>query len=236
VTAHPSRLLARAGRRPLGSLTRDGGRRAGDRRADDRRARAGARARRRRVLIAALASVPAVFLTLLDGPPEIAGRVVNWVSGAVLVAETVVLAALSRDKRAWVKTHKWLLLLTALIIPAVVLAVGPVQLLRLVRVVGALRFLRARRIFRAASQLREHAGLTGWTSWVLTGGAALLIAVFVGVVLADPTSKARQYTQVALERIGGGGPWLYLALVVLAGALLGGATWVVARGRREDQR
>lgn len=182
------------------------------------------------VLIAALASVPAVFLTLLDGTAEVAGNVVNWVSGAVLVAETVVLAALSRDKHAWVREHRALIVLTLVLVPAVVLAVGPVQLLRLVRVVGALRFLRARRIFRAASTLRDRAGLTGWTSKVLSVVAAVLVAAFVAVVLADPSSRSRQLAEQGLERLGGSG--LYVAAVLLAGALLAGATWVAARGRR----
>lgn len=185
------------------------------------------------VLIAALASVPAVFLTLLDGAAESAGTVVNAISGAVLVAETVVLAALSRDKHAWVRENRWLLGFTALLIPAVVLAIGPVQLLRLVRVVGALRFLRARRIFRAASELRERAGLTGWTSKVLSLLAALLVAAFVAVVLADPTSRSRQVVEGLLQRAGGTG--LLVAAVVLAGALLAGATYVLARGRRRDR-
>ncbi|MEX2290126.1 MAG: hypothetical protein WD794_07365 [Mycobacteriales bacterium] len=186
------------------------------------------------VLIAALASVPAVFLTLLDGTAATAGNVVNAVSGAVLVAETVVLAVLSRDKRAWVRDHRWLLAFTIVLIPAVVLAVGPVQLLRLVRVVGALRFLRARRIFRAAAELRDRAGLTGWTSKVLSLLVALLVAVFVAVVLADPTSRSRQLVEQALERAGGTG--LSVAAVVLAGLLLGGASWVVLRSRRRPER
>ena len=183
------------------------------------------------VLVAALASVPAVFLTLLDGAAETAGSVVNALSGAVLVAETAVLAYLSPDTRTWVKEHKWMLLTTAVVVPAVLLAIGPVQLLRLVRVAGVLRLVRARRIFRAASVLRERVGLTGWTSKALTFVAALLTAAFVAVVLADPTSGSRQLVETALERLGGTG--LVVAAVLLAGALLGGATWVVSRSDRD---
>lgn len=186
------------------------------------------------VLVAALASVPAVFLTLLDGVAEMAGTVVNGVSGAVLVAETAVLAYLSPDTRTWVKAHKGLLLVTAVVVPGVLLAVGPVQLLRLVRVAGVLRLVRARRILRAASVLRTRVGLTGWTSKAVTFVAALLAAVFVAVVLADPTSGSRQVVETALERLGGTG--LVVAAVLLAGALLGGATWVVARSHRDGDR
>src|SRR5690606_41402854 len=50
------------------------------------------------VLLAALASVPAVFLTLLDEPARSAGTLINTLSGAVIVAEVVVLFAVSDRK------------------------------------------------------------------------------------------------------------------------------------------
>lgn len=186
------------------------------------------------VLVAALASVPAVFLTLLDDPYSTVGSVVNWASGAVLVAETLVLFLVSSDRRAWVRRHAWLLMLTAGVVVAVLLAVGPLQLLRLLRVFGALRLIRVGRIVRAAKILREHAGLTGWWARALTFLAGLLVAGFVVVVLADPTSTSREL----LEQIVGGsvgGPALVVVALV-AGALLAGATWVVVRQRRRDER
>ena len=142
------------------------------------------------------------------------------------------LGVLSRDKRAWVREHRWLVLLTVLLIPAIVLAVGPLQLLRLVRVFGALRLVRARRILRAARVLRERAGLDGWTSKALSAGAGLLVAAFVAVVLADPTSRSRQVAEDWLGRVGG--TPLVVAVVLLAGGLLAGATFVVARSRQRD--
>jgi hypothetical protein len=186
------------------------------------------------VLVAALASVPAVFLTLAGGVVQTTGNVLNYVSGAVLVAETVVLGVLSEDKRAWVRRHRALLLLTLALLPAVVLALGPVQLLRLLRVVGALRLVRVRRIMRAADTLREHAGLTGWRARALSALAGLLVAVFVAVVLSDPTSQSRRL----LDDVVGGrarGP-VSVLLVLLAGALLGGASFIVYRWRSGRDR
>ncbi|MFP4635923.1 MAG: metal-sensitive transcriptional repressor family protein, partial [Nitriliruptoraceae bacterium] len=78
------------------------------------------------VLVAALAAVPAVFLTLLDDPWQTIGNGLNTLSGAVLIAETVVLVAVAEDKRAWLRRNKWLVLLAVAIIPAVIFAVGPV--------------------------------------------------------------------------------------------------------------
>lgn len=188
------------------------------------------------VLVAALASIPATFLTLLEGTAATVGTVLNTVSGAVLVAETVVLLVLAEDKRAWLRRNRWLLVLTAVIVPAVLFAVGPVQLLRLVRGlglhvvrllrgVGALRIVRVRRILRAGRVIRERHGLTGRgqriTTAVLTGATA----VFVAIVLADPTSQSRRLLDDAAAQLG-------VAGVLTAGGLLAAATWVVRTRRR----
>jgi hypothetical protein len=184
------------------------------------------------VVVAALASVPAVFLTLLDGVYETVGLAVNYAAGAVLVAETVVLAVLARDLRAWARQHRWLIALTALMVPAVVFAVGPVQLLRLVHLVGALRFARAGRIIRASNAVRRRAGLRGWRGHLLSGSAGLLVAVFVAVVFADPTSASRQLLDQALQR---GGRGLFVAIVITAGLVLAASTYVVARSRLDER-
>lgn len=181
------------------------------------------------VIIAALASVPAIFLTLLDAPYETVGNAVNWLSGAVLVAETVVLFAVSRDKGEWVRRHKWLLLLTVVVILGVALAIGPVQLLRLLRVVGALRLVRVGRILKAARIMRDKLGLTGRWSKVSSAGAALLVAVFVGVVLADPTSRSRQLLD---EWVGGTSQ---VVLSVIAGVVLAVATFLAVRRQQRDR-
>lgn len=178
------------------------------------------------VLVAALASVPAVFLTLLDDPYSTAGTVVNWASGAVLVAEAVVLFAVSTDRRRWLRRHAWLLVLTLVVIVGVVLAVGPVQVLRLLRVFGALRLVRAGRIIKAARLLRERAGLTGRWSRVPAAIGGLLTAVFVAVILADPTSTSRRLLEGTLGEVGG------VVTAVVAGLVLAVATFVVMRQRR----
>lgn len=181
------------------------------------------------VIIAALASIPAVFLTLLDQPYETVGNVANVLSGAVLVSETVVLFAVSGDRVAWIRRHKWMLLLTAVIILGVVLAIGPVQLLRFLRIVGALRLVRAGRIVKAGRIMRERFGLTGRLSKVSSAAAALLVAVFVGVVLADPTSRSRKLMD---ELVSGTSQ---VVLSVLAGVVLAVATFLLVRRQQGDR-
>jgi CsoR family transcriptional regulator, copper-sensing transcriptional repressor len=61
-------------------------------------------------------------------------------------------------------------------------------------------------------------------------GVSGLTAVFVALVLADPTSTARQLLEETFGAVG-------LVPVVLAGAILAAATYVVLRyGRREQEQ
>ncbi|GAA1989115.1 hypothetical protein GCM10009718_28400 [Isoptericola halotolerans] len=179
------------------------------------------------VVVAALVSVPAVWLTLLDEPYRSVGTVASLLTGAVLLGETVVLFAVSRDKRRWVRQHRWLVVVTVAIVVSAVLAIGPTQLLRLVRAVGALRVLRARHIVRAGRRVMGYATLDRRWERVLTGVVVAVVAAFVAMVLADPTSRSR----VLLEgMLGGSG---YVGAVVVAGLLLGGAVLVLLRGRAD---
>lgn len=180
------------------------------------------------VIVAALASVPAIFLTLFDDPYATVGNTVNMISGGVLIAEAVVLFAVSEDRLTWLRNNLWLAALAAVMIPAVIFAVGPVQLLRLVRVFGALRIIRVRRIFKAGKILRRRAGLNRWWQRVIGFLISALVAAFVGMLLADPSSQSRQVLDEGIDRFGWGG-------VVVAGLLLAGATWVVFRARDEDE-
>ena len=187
------------------------------------------------VLIAALASVPAVFLTLLDEPYETIGTGLNTLSGAVLIAETVVLFAVAENRLAWLKRNRWLVLLAVAIVPAVVFAVGPVQLLRLTRVahalrmVGAVRIIRVGRIMKAGRILRERAGLDARWQGVVAIIVTLLAAAFVGITLADPTSASGGVLRSAVDSVGVPG-------ILLAGLILGGATYIVRTNRRDPGR
>ncbi len=186
------------------------------------------------VLVAALASVPAVFLTLLDEPWNSIGDGLNTLSGAVLIAETVVLLAVAEDKRAWARRNWWLFALIAIIIPAVIFALGPAQLLRLVRPLiqlvrfaGALRIVRIKRIIKAGKILRERVGLDeGWQR-AIGIGVTVLCAAFVAVVLVDPSSQSRQWLDQGVSILGWPG-------IVVAGLIVAVATYVVMTNRDDD--
>ncbi len=177
------------------------------------------------VIVAAMVSVPAVFLTVAaDERYALAGHALNWASLAVFTGEAIVLFILSGDRITWARRHWWKLAITALAIPAVILAIGPVQVLRLIQFVGALRILRASRIIKAGRVLARRLGLSGrWRHLPVLAGSTLA-AAFVAVVLADPTSTTRQWLEDA-------DPAVATGLVVLAGAILAAATFVVLRYR-----
>lgn len=178
------------------------------------------------VLIAALVSVPAVFLTTTgDETTVVVGKVLNWASLAVLLSESLVLLWFSRDIVAWARKHRWKLMVTVAAVPAVVFLVGPVQILRLILSIGALRVLRAGRIFRAGRVIRRRAGLTGKRGRWLLGGVTVLAATFVTLVLTDPTSRSRLLADRILDRFG-------VLPAVLAGLILAVAVLALIRYRR----
>lgn len=173
------------------------------------------------VLVCAVVSVPAVFLGMWgEGWWAEFGHRVNWLAGLVLWAEWILLIALAENKLGWLRTHKWSTFVAAVTLPAVVFALGPAQVLRILRTAGTLRLLRVTRIIEAGGVLRRRMGLTGRRGTVVAAATTVLSAVFVAAVLADPTSTSRRYAESLLESVG---VWP----VVLASVLLAGATAVV---------
>ena len=181
------------------------------------------------VIVAAVASIPAVFLTSMDPPAEHVGQVLNWASLTVLTAESVLLFWVASDRRAWLREHWWLVAISAGALIAVIFAIGPVQLLRLVRFVGAIRLIRVNRILKAGRILRNRAGLQGPLRNAVAIGVTVVAAGFVALVLADPTSTSRQAVDSVLDRFG-------IWPSVLAGIILAGATFVVIKYRKSDDQ
>lgn len=180
----------------------------------------------RPALIAALASVPATFLTLAEGGLAVTGEVVNVLSAIVLVAEGVVLFAVSHDRRRWMRRNWWLLATIAIVVPATIFAVGPAQLLRLVRSVGALRVLRVRRIIKAGRLASDRLGVDDRWRRATAVTLSVAAAAFVAVVLIDPSGIEVAWVRDLASRAGPVG-------VVLAGAILGIATYLVVHDAGE---
>ncbi|GAA1816107.1 hypothetical protein [Nesterenkonia flava] len=146
------------------------------------------------VLIAAIVSVPAVFLTLLDEPFEMVGHVGLWATSVVLVLETVILFLVSPKKIEWVRRNWWLIGLTIVTILAVVFSIGPMQLFRLLRSAGALRVLRAKQVAKAGESLGKK-GKSQWRKRLGKILATVVVATFVVIALVDPDSEARSFLE-----------------------------------------
>ncbi|GAA1204740.1 hypothetical protein LY12_000288 [Prauserella alba] len=174
------------------------------------------------VLVAALASIPAVFLTRAGGPAAAIGTVLNWASVSVLVGESVVLLWLEGSVRRWLRRYRWQLLVVAAAIPAVVFVIGPLQVLRLVLLLGGFHILRARRIVNAGRVVVERLGLRQRRArWVLAG-VIVLAGAFSLIVLADPDSRSRHVVDWLVEHVGVTG-------TVLAGVAAAGAAYGIGR-------
>lgn len=89
------------------------------------------------VLISAIASVPAVLLTVWgDGMWTRIGSWTNVAAGVVLWAEWILLIVFAEDKLQWPRTNRWSTLVEAMSLPAVVFTLGPAQLLLLIVSLG----------------------------------------------------------------------------------------------------
>ncbi|WP_238385228.1 hypothetical protein [Nesterenkonia muleiensis] len=177
------------------------------------------------VLIAALVSVPAVFLTLMDEPFEMIGHVGLWITSAVLVFETIVFFLVSPRKVDWLRRNWWLVGLTVLVIIGLVFSIGPMQILRLLRSVGALRVLRAKQVAKAGHSLQKSSS-SRWRRRLGTMLATVVVSAFVVVALIDPESPARTFLDDLV-----GEDWAVVAAIG-AGVLLFGATYLLVRQPR----
>src|SRR5690625_255902 len=142
------------------------------------------------VLIAAFLSVPAVFLTLLDQPFKVIGDMGLYLTTAVLVFETVIFFLISPEKVAWVRRNWWLIGLTIAVIVAVIFSIGPMQLFRTMRSVGALRVLRAKQVAKAGDSLAKRSK-SRWRRWLGQILATFIVSTFVVLALVVPESEAR---------------------------------------------
>lgn len=174
------------------------------------------------VLVAALVSVPAVFLTLLDEPFEMIGHIGLWATSVVLIVETVVFFLVSPKKVEWLRRNWWLVVLTILVIIAVIFSIGPMQILRLLRSVGALRVLRAKQVAKAGHSLQK-ASSSRWWRRLGTLLATVVVATFVVVALIDPESPARSFLDNLV-----GEEWA-IATAIGAGLVLMGTTYFLIR-------
>ncbi|RKS04664.1 hypothetical protein DFP74_0224 [Nocardiopsis sp. Huas11] len=187
------------------------------------------------VLVAAVVSVPALFLGVWgEGAWATAGERINWAAGIVLWAEWIMLIALADNKREWLRTHWWATAIALVTVPAVLFALGPAQVLRLVSTFKALPVLRVTRIIEAGGILRRRMGLTGRRGRAAAVATTVLAAAFVTAVLADPDSAGRGHLEEAIAFLGLWPTALAVAITVAATAVVLLYRWRRVRAVRAD--
>lgn len=155
------------------------------------------------VVAAAFVSVPAVFLTMwTEGLWAQIGHWANVSAGVVLWAEWILLIILAENTRAWLRANRWSTFVAVITLPAVFFALGPAQVLRLVRAAGALRVMRVTRVIEAGGVLRRRMRLKGWLGTLVVLTTVVPSLVFVLVLLADPESGSRRLLRSLPERFG----------------------------------
>jgi CsoR family transcriptional regulator, copper-sensing transcriptional repressor len=177
------------------------------------------------VLVAALTSVPAVFLTMTSGVWAVIGSVLNTASGVALIGESVLLLLVSGERLKWIREHRGELVLAAATVPTVVLFVGPVQVFRLIIFLSAVRLLRVRRILSAADVITRRARLPRRHRTLVLLAVTCVAAVFVAVVLLDPNSLSHRIAESVAHRVGiaPAAVTVLLVVVIVVGA------WVLER-------
>lgn len=166
------------------------------------------------VIVAAIAAIPAVFLSMLDGTAQLIGNVINFAALGVFAAEAVTLFFAAENRRRWIREHRFLITVLLLTIPAVILFIGAVQVLRLAqftrflevgkifRFARAFRIVRLNRIVKSGRALQMKAGLTGWSGTATGAGVVVAALAFLVAVLSDPDSQTRQIADGAVARLG----------------------------------
>lgn len=180
------------------------------------------------VMIAAIMSVPAVFMVVWgEGVVADIGVIVNWTAGGILWCEWLTLLILAEDRLDWMRRHKWTIAVATLTVPAAIFTLGPVQLLRLVYVVAGLRVLRVRRIISAGRILARRLGLTGWRRTVLLIATSTVGAVFLVVLLLAPNAEVWLAGDLIFTQLGPVPAVVISLILILAGYL----AW---RNRKSD--
>lgn len=177
------------------------------------------------VLVAALASVPAVFLSMTSGVWAVLGSVVNTGSSLLLVGESVLLLLVSRQRLAWIREHRAELMLAVATIPTILAFVGPVQVFRLLVFLSAARLLRVRRILGAADVITRRVRLHRHQRTLVLLAVTLIATVFVAVVLLDPKSVSHRVA-LWVSRHLGVAPAVVTVLLVVVTVVFG---WLLQR-------
>lgn len=173
---------------------------------DDPRAAAWERRLRPPVVIAAIAVLPLLALHLAHphGALATAETAGHWAIWLTFMVEVVVMLVVVRDRRAWMDSHRFELLVVALSSPLVPLALAVAPALRLLIVVKLFKTLKLAKAIKLAKLgksvrlLRRKRALGGAASLALGVVALALAALMVGYMLTGDSPLEGGAQTVAL--------------------------------------
>lgn len=142
------------------------------------------------ILAAALAVLPLVALSLTHPHGtwhtiEVAGHLAVWLTFAVEVA---VMLAVVRDRRGWIRGHRFELLVVAVSSPVVPLALAVAPALRLLVVAKLFKTLKLAKLGKSMRLVRRKLSLDGAAS-VALGVLALALAALTVVSMLTGTAS-----------------------------------------------
>lgn len=139
------------------------------------------------VLVAALASVPAVYLHASKGTAHDVGVILGWLIWTVFAVEVAVMLALSEDRRGWVRGHQFELFVFVTSFPLFLDLPGVRELIGVFPALGAVKLLKALKILKLAKVFRllHASSLAGWVVRLVSAAAALVALGLLGAIVTE---------------------------------------------------
>lgn len=139
------------------------------------------------VLVAALASVPAVFFHASKGTAHDVGVVLGWIIWIVFAVEVAVMLALSDDRRGWARGHQFELFVFVTSFPLFLDVPGVRELIGVFPALGAVKLLKALKILKLAKVFRllHSSSLAGWLVRLASAAGALVALGLLGAIVTE---------------------------------------------------
>lgn len=181
------------------------------------------------VLIASLATVIGLFVSLAADPLGNIGEEVVMLASLVIVAESLLVALVSKDKRRWLKRHGVLVVVSLVAVFLFVVGVAvPLHLLRLVRgfsasplshVLQHAKVLRVGELSHAKQHLSDSSKLAEKLHQPIEAAVGLAVPVYLFLSLRDPNSESRELLRLT-ENLFVGAHWRAGAALIAVGLMV----------------
>lgn len=139
------------------------------------------------VLVAALLSIPAVYLHASKGAAHDWGLVLGWSIWAVFAGEVLVMLWVVADRWAWIRGHQFELFVTVTSFPLFLDLPGIRELIGVAPVLGTVKFLKALKILKLVKVFRllHSSSLAGWAVRMASVLVGLVVLGLLGAIVTE---------------------------------------------------